>query len=71
MHRREIYRLAVKEKRFVVTINYQDFKKLVRKGKPGVLAVPSELSNEEIDKALYKFVLGKSPDDYIGKAIKV
>ena len=39
----EIYLLAVKENRFVVTINYQDFKKLVKKRKPGIIAIPSEL----------------------------
>lgn len=67
----EIYKLAIQENRFVVTINYQDFKKLVQKGKPGIIIVPSELFNEEIDTVLHEFVLGKSPDDYMGKAIKV
>ncbi len=66
----EIYELAIKGDRFVITINYRDFQKLVQKGKPGVIAVPSELSNEEIDGLLYRFVQGKNPDDYLGKATK-
>ncbi len=67
----EIYQLAVKEDRFVVTINYQDFRKLVKKGKPGIISIPSELSNQEIDQLLCRFLLMKNPGDYVGSAIKV
>ncbi len=67
----EIYQLAVKEDRFVVTINYQDFKKLIKKGKPGIIALPSELSNQEIDQLLCQFLSMKNPADYAGFAVKV
>lgn len=67
----EIYQLAIKENRFVVTINYKDFRKLIKSGKPAIIAIPPYLTNEEIDKILTKFIAGKSPDDYMGKAIKV
>ncbi|MDP1722333.1 MAG: DUF5615 family PIN-like protein [Candidatus Gottesmanbacteria bacterium] len=68
---REIYQKAIETDRFVVTINYQDFKKLVKKGKPGIIAIPSELSNQEIDQLLCHFFSMKNPDDYAGFAIKV
>jgi hypothetical protein len=44
---------------------------LVRKGKPGIIAIPSELSNREIDTLLSHFFSMKNPDDYMGSAIKV
>lgn len=68
---KEIYNVAVREDRFVLTINYKDFKKLARKGKPGVIAIESQLSNEEIDKLVTKFVSGKNPDEFLGQTIKV
>ncbi len=67
----EIYQLAVRENRFVVTINYKDFKKLVKNGKPGIIAIPSELPNQEIDTRLCDLLSAKNPDDYLGKAINV
>lgn len=67
----EIYALAVREGMFVVTINYKDFQRLVKKEKPGILALDSDLTNEQIDAALTKFVSGKNPQEYFGKAIKV
>lgn len=67
----EIYQLAAREDRFVVTINYQDFKKLVKRGKSGIIAIPSELSNEEMDEILSQFLSMKNPDDYVGSATKV
>lgn len=67
----EIYHLAVKEDRFVVTINYQDFKKLLKKGKPGIIGIPSELSNQEIDREVCQFLSMKNPDDYVGIATKI
>lgn len=67
----EIYQLAMQENRFVVTINYQDFRRLVKKGKPGVICIPSELSNREIDTMLSDFLSAKNPDDYLGEVVKV
>ncbi|MBI2033358.1 MAG: DUF5615 family PIN-like protein [Candidatus Levybacteria bacterium] len=67
----EIYQTAVKENRFVLTINFKDFKPLVQKGKPGVIGIQSQLSNEQIDKVVCTFISEKNPDDFIGKAIKI
>lgn len=67
----EIYELAVKENRLVVTINFKDFKKLVRRGKPGVIVIPPYLSNEDIDVKLSDFISGKDPEDFKGKAVKI
>lgn len=67
----EIYQIAIRENRFILTINYKDFKKLVKRGKPGVIGIESQLSNNDIDKLVSKFISGKNPDDYLGKAIKL
>ena len=67
----EIYQLATTEKRFVVTINYSDFKKLIKPGRAGVIGVPSYLANEEIDKLLADFISGKDPQEFLGKAVIV
>ena len=68
---REIYQKAIETDRFVLTINFNDFKKLVKKKKPGVIAIESQLSNEEIDKKVSDFIAGKNPDDFLGKATKI
>lgn len=67
----EIYQKAIEEDRFVLTINFKDFRKLVKRGKPGILGIESQLSNEEIDRLVSKFLSGKNPKDCIGKAIKI
>ncbi|MDO8639126.1 MAG: DUF5615 family PIN-like protein [Candidatus Daviesbacteria bacterium] len=67
----EIYQKATNEKRIVLTINFKDFKKLAKEGKAGVFGVESQLSNEDIDKKVCKFISGKNPQDFIGKATKV
>lgn len=67
----EIYQKAVEKNRFVLTINFKDFKKLVKLGKPGIIGIESQLSNLEIDKLVSGFLSGKDPQDFIGKAIKI
>lgn len=67
----EIYQKAVQEKRFVLTINLKDFKKLIKKGHSGVIAIESQLSNKEIDNTVTDFISNKNPDDFMGKAIKI
>lgn len=68
---KEIYQKAVQGNRFVLTINFKDFKKLVKTNGPGIIGIESQLSNEEIDRIVTKFISGKNPANYIGKAIKV
>lgn len=67
----EIYQKAVNENMFVLTINFKDFKKLVKKGEPGIFGIESQLTNEEIDERVTKFISGKNPDDYLGKAVRI
>lgn len=67
----EIYQVADKEKRFVLTINFKDFKKLVKRGKPGIIGIESQLTNNNIDIKLTTFLADKDPLDYIGKAISI
>lgn len=68
---RDIYQKAIEKDRFVLTINFKDFKKLVKKGKPGIIGIESQLSNKEIDRIVTEFLSGKDPDEFIGKAIKI
>lgn len=68
---KEIYQKATEEDRFVLTINFKDFKKLVKEGKSGILGIESQLSNQEIDKKVTAFISGKDPKDYSGKATKI
>lgn len=68
---KEIYQKAVEHDRFVLTINFKDFKKLVKPGKPGIIGIESQLNNEEMDELVTNFISGKNPNDYLGKAIKI
>lgn len=68
---KDIYNEAVKRIRFVATINYKDFRKFVRKGKSGVIGIPSGLTNNQIDELLANFVSKSNPEEYIGKATKL
>lgn len=68
---KEIYHKAVLEDRFVLTINFKDFKKLVEKNKLGIFGLESQLTNEQIDKLVTKFLSSKDPGDYIGKATRI
>jgi len=67
----EIYQKAIEENRFVLTININDFKKLVKRRGPGIIGIESQLSNEQIDKIVTKFISGKNPDDLQGKTVRI
>lgn len=54
-----------------MTINFKDFKKLVKRGKPRIIGIESQLTNEEIDELVSNFVSTSNPQDYLGKAIKL
>lgn len=55
----------------MVTINFKDFRKLVRENKPGIIGISSQLTNAGIDAAITKFVMVNKVEDCIGKAIKI
>lgn len=76
IHRRqiddkEIYDIAVFDNRFVVTINFKDFKKFVVKDRPGIIALPSDLTIKDIERVLLKFISTTTPNECMGKAIKL
>ena len=68
---KDIYQKAIADNRFVVTINFDDFNKLVKKYKPGIIGIPSQLTNAEIDAILTKFVSLNRVEDCMGKSIKI
>lgn len=68
---KEIYQKAVSENRIVLTINFKDFRQLVKKGQPGILGIESQLANMEIDQIVSDFISDKNPEDLIGKAIRI
>jgi len=67
---KDIYQLATKEKRFVITID-EDFKRLVKPMKAGIIFIGPHLSNDQMDNAILEFITGKNPDDFWGKATKI
>ena len=67
---RDIFDLATKVDRFVVTVNKKHFKKFLDKIKPGIVILPSGLSNEELEKSLIKLIANKNPDDFYGKILE-
>lgn len=67
----DIYQKAIENKCFVLTINFKDFRRFVKQGKSGIIGINSQLSNESIDKLVTKFIFGKNPQDYMGKATKI
>ena len=68
---KDIYKKAMENKCFVLTINFKDFRRFVKHGMPSVIGINSQLSNDAIDKLVTNFISGKNPDDYLGKAIKI
>lgn len=68
---KDIYQKACEENCFVLTINFDDFKKLVRPGKAGIIGIHSQLFNQQIDEIVADFISGKNPEDYLGKAVKI
>lgn len=67
----DIYQKAFEEGCFVLTVNFDDFKKLVKKDGPGIFGIESQLTTAKMDAKAAKFISGKDPNDFIGKAIKI
>lgn len=67
----DIYQKAYENNCFVLTVNFVDFKKLIKGKRTGVLGIESQLTTEEMDKKVADFISGKNPDDFLGKAIKI
>lgn len=67
----DIYQKAFENNCCVLTINFKDFKKLVRANGPGILGIESQLTTARVDSVVSEFISGKDPDAFIGKAIKI
>lgn len=68
---KDLYQLACLESRIMVTINFRDFRKLVKANLPGIISIPSYLSNNQIDDLLSNFISGKDPEELNGKIAKL
>jgi len=67
----DLYQLAIREDRFMLTINLKDFKKLVKPKRPGIICIESQLTSKQIDDSVAEFLSRKNPTDYFGKVLKV
>lgn len=67
---KQIYNLATKENRIIIT---QDigFKKWIKPKGTGVFIIASYLSNKQIDDLLTNFIAEKNPDDFKGKVTRI
>lgn len=66
----DIYNLATRENRIIVTQDQRFGKQLKIKG-TGILIIPAYLFNEEIDILLSEFISDKNPEILKGKATKI
>lgn len=68
---KEVYALAVKIKRIIVTYNIKDFRKMATQNlknlNSGVIGVSQNLSPDQLDKKLNSLLSKKSPKSLYGK----
>lgn len=67
---KDIYVIATKENRIIITQDDSFRKQIQRKG-TGVFIILSYLTNDEIDLIVVEYISGKNPDDFLGKATKI
>ena len=67
----EIYQKAYENNCFVLTVNFNDFKKLVKEKGPGIFGIESQLTTARMDQVVAEFLKGKDSQDYKGKATKI
>lgn len=64
----QVYKIAEKLERIIVTFNDKDFRGMVGESKKtGIIGVSTNLSNEQIDKKLTAFLKKKRPCDLYRK----
>lgn len=64
----EVYNLAVKENCFIVTFNKKDFEDFAGKSEnTGIIAVSTNLSDEQIDKKIVSLLSRKKKSELYGK----
>lgn len=65
---KDVYDLAVKEKRIIITHNINDFRILARKNKSfGVIGITQGIAPEELDKKLNSLLSKSSENSLYGK----
>lgn len=68
----EVYDLAVKTKRIIITFNGDDFRMMASKStETGILYVSDNLLNEQIDTKLTAFLTRSKPKSLLGKFISI
>ena len=65
---REVYQIALSQKRLLVTFNSRDFKQFASLSKDsGVIGISQELPKDQIDKKLTALLMRSKPSDLYGK----
>ena len=68
----EIYKMGIKEKRLIVTLNIRHFQKLVNHtDETGIIGISGNLKFDQIDKKLSSLLLKFSEKELWGKLIKI
>jgi predicted nuclease of predicted toxin-antitoxin system len=63
----EVYALAVKQGRIILTKNIKDFRPLLRDDSPGVISIPETWSNERVDTKLTALLMKNGPKFFRGR----
>lgn len=67
----EVYEIAAKQNRIVITFNEKDFRDLVIKTKSGVIAVSATLSIEQIEKKILALLNRSGKRTLFGKVTEI
>jgi predicted nuclease of predicted toxin-antitoxin system len=63
----ELYELALKQGRIILTINIKDFRPLLRDDSPGVISIPQNWSAQRIDSKLTALLMKHGPNYFRGR----
>jgi len=63
----QVYALALKQGRIILTINVKDFRPLIRDDSPGVIGIPENWSAQRIDSKLTALLMKNGPTYFRGR----
>lgn len=64
----DVYKLATRQERLIITFNIKHFRKLVRnQAKTGVIGISANMPSGQIDKKLTSFLIRSKKKDLFGK----
>jgi hypothetical protein len=63
----EVYALAVKQRRIILTKNVKDFRPLLRIDSPGIIGIPEAWSLSRVDTKLTALLMNHSPNYFCGR----